>query len=374
MNVSCENGDKLCYYMYKGKNIDTNCGTHDVEYFLSDKVMLKAGFTYALNFKVNTTRAYEMLKDAKVTVQFNDGPNTDAKALHAQDDINPIDGEDTSKAQTQNINSTPVESYVCLKITGKLIGSSNSCTFSDFSIEESGVTPPVITMQPEASINVDTNNVHMLRVTAIGDNLTYKWYMKEPFSSWTDTGNTTPAFMPTSFCPNCLYKCIVSNAGGEVESNITMVKSVIVHGTEYPKHSGVYYAAVAMPQRYKLDKNTVAYKAVWNKEKKVFNMVPINRNDAYIPRYEISGGLILRSSNKRMVLSYPKTTGRTTSYKGNELLESSYYIKGKSYVLGFNNGTIGMYLGEENEVPTHIAIYNSDDGSISPDGIEMFFP
>lgn len=75
-----------------------------------------------------------------------------------------------------------------------------------------------------------------------------------------------------------------------------------------------------------------------------------------------------------MVLSYPKTTGRTTSYKGNELVESSYYIKGKSYVLGFNNGTIGMYLGEENEVPTHIAIYNSDDGSISPDGIEMIFP
>ena len=145
------------YYMYRGQNSKTNPGTLNVEYFILDKVTLKPGASYTLKFGLYTNRTYKNLEGSNVRVLLKDAPNADAKVLQDFGDINPyFNCEGTPKAQTFNIESAPAECYVCLKVTGKLIGTIYSVSFSDFSIDE--VTPPVPTELPEASIDLDTNN------------------------------------------------------------------------------------------------------------------------------------------------------------------------------------------------------------------------
>ncbi len=145
------------YYMYRGQNSKTNPGTLNVEYFILDKVTLKPGASYTLKFGLYTNRTYKNLEGSNVRVLLKDAPNADAKVLQDSGDIDPyFNCEGTPKAQTFNIESAPAECYVCLKVTGKLIGTIYSVSFSDFSIDE--VTPPVPTELPEASIDLDTNN------------------------------------------------------------------------------------------------------------------------------------------------------------------------------------------------------------------------
>ena len=144
------------YYMYLGKSSETNPGTLNVEYFILDKVTLKSGASYTLNFGLTTNWTYKRLQDSKVRVLLKDAPNADAKVLQDFGDIDTyFDGEGSPKAQTLNIESAPAECYVCLKVTGKLIGPTYIIMFSNFSIDE--VTPPVATELPEASIDLDTN-------------------------------------------------------------------------------------------------------------------------------------------------------------------------------------------------------------------------
>ena len=145
------------YYMYRGQNSKTNPGTLNVEYFILDKVTLKPGASYTLKFGLYTNRTYKNLEGSNVRVLLKDAPNADAKVLQDFGDIDPyFNCEGTPKAQTFNIESAPAECYVCLKVTGKLIGTIYSVSFCDFSIDE--VTPPVPTELPEASIDLDTNN------------------------------------------------------------------------------------------------------------------------------------------------------------------------------------------------------------------------
>ena len=142
------------YYMYRGQNSKTNPGTLNVEYFILDKVTLKPGASYTLKFGLYTNRTYKYLEGSNVRVLLKDAPNADAKVLQDLGDIDPyFNCEGTPKAQTFNIESAPAECYVCLKVTGKLIGTIYSVSFSDFSIDE--VTPPVATELP--SIDLDTN-------------------------------------------------------------------------------------------------------------------------------------------------------------------------------------------------------------------------
>ena len=155
--LSVEDNNDFGYYMYLGKNSKANPGTLNIEYFILDKVTLKSGASYTLNFGLTTNWTYECLQDSKVRVLLKDAPNADAKVLQDFGDINPyFNCEGTPKAQTFNIESAPAECYVCLKVTGKLIETIYSVSFSDFSIDE--VTPPVPTELPEASIDLDTNN------------------------------------------------------------------------------------------------------------------------------------------------------------------------------------------------------------------------
>ena len=142
--------------MYLGKNSETNPGTLNVEYFILDKVTLKSGASYTLNFGLTTNWTYKRLQDSKVRVLLKDAPNADAKVLQDFGDIDTyFDGDNSPKAQTLNIESAPAECYVCLKVTGKLIGPTYIIMFSNFSIDE--VTPPVATELPETSIDLDTN-------------------------------------------------------------------------------------------------------------------------------------------------------------------------------------------------------------------------
>ena len=155
--LSVEDNNDFGYYMYLGKNLKANPGTLNIEYFILDKVTLKSGASYTLNFGLTTNWTYERLQDSKVRVLLKDAPNADAKVLQDFGDIDTyFDGEGSPKAQTLNIESAPAECYVCLKVTGKLIGPTYVIMFSDFSIDE--VTPPVPTELPEASIVLDTNN------------------------------------------------------------------------------------------------------------------------------------------------------------------------------------------------------------------------
>ena len=155
--LSVNDNNDFGYYMYKGQNSETNPGALNVEYFILDKVTLKPGASYTLKFGLYTNRTYKNLEGSNVRVLLKDAPNADAKVLQDFGDIDPyFNGEGTPKAQTFNIESAPAECYVCLKVTGKLIETIYSVSFSDFSIDE--VTPPVPTELPEASIDLDTNN------------------------------------------------------------------------------------------------------------------------------------------------------------------------------------------------------------------------
>lgn len=155
--LSVNDNNDFGYYMYKGQNSKTNPGTLNVEYFILDKVTLKPGASYTLKFGLYTNRTYKNLEGSNVRVLLKDAPNADAKVLQDFGDIDPyFNCEGTPKAQTFNIESAPAECYVCLKVTGKLIETIYSVSFSDFSIDE--VTPPVPTELPEASIDLDTNN------------------------------------------------------------------------------------------------------------------------------------------------------------------------------------------------------------------------
>ena len=155
--LSVRHDNDFGYYMYRGKNSKTNPGALNVEYFILDKVTLKPGASYTLKFGLYTNRTYKNLEGSNVRVLLKDAPNADAKVLQDFGDIDPyFNCEGTPKAQTFNIESAPAECYVCLKVTGKLIGTIYSVSFSDFSIDE--VTPPVPTELPEASIDLDTNN------------------------------------------------------------------------------------------------------------------------------------------------------------------------------------------------------------------------
>ena len=142
------------YYMYLGQNLKANPGTLNVEYFILDKVTLKPGTSYTLKLGITTDWTYWRLEGSKVKVLLKDAPNADAKVLQDLGDIDTyFDGENSPKAQTLNIESAPAECYVCLKVTGKLIGPTYAVYFTDFSIDE--VTPPVATELP--SIDLDTN-------------------------------------------------------------------------------------------------------------------------------------------------------------------------------------------------------------------------
>ncbi len=152
--LSVEDNNDFGYYMYRGKNSKANPGTLNVEYFILDKVTLKPGASYTLNFGLTTNWTYKRLQDSKVRVLLKDAPTADAKVLQDFGDIDTyFDGDNSPKAQTLNIESAPAECYVCLKVTGKLIGPTYWIMFSNFSIDE--VTPPVATELP--SIDLDTN-------------------------------------------------------------------------------------------------------------------------------------------------------------------------------------------------------------------------
>ena len=69
------------YYMYLGKNSETNPGTLNVEYFILDKVTLKSGASYTLNFGLTTNWTYKRLQDSKVRVLLKDAPNDDARCF-----------------------------------------------------------------------------------------------------------------------------------------------------------------------------------------------------------------------------------------------------------------------------------------------------
>ena len=154
--LSVEDNNDFGYYMYLGKNSKANPGTLNIEYFILDKVTLKSGASYTLNFGLTTNWTYKLLQDSKVRVLLKEAPNADAKVLQDFGDIDTyFDGEGSPKAQTLNIESAPAECYVCLKVTGKLIGPPYIIMFSNFSIDE--VTPPVATELPETSIDLDTN-------------------------------------------------------------------------------------------------------------------------------------------------------------------------------------------------------------------------
>ena len=152
--LSVKDNNDFGYYMYRGKNSKANPGTLNVEYFILDKVTLKSGASYTLNFGLYTNRTYKYLEGSNVRVLLKDAPNADAKVLQDFGDIDPyFKCEGSPKAQTLNIESAPAECYVCLKVTGKLIGPTYVIMFSNFSIDE--VTPPVATELP--SIDLDTN-------------------------------------------------------------------------------------------------------------------------------------------------------------------------------------------------------------------------
>lgn len=374
--IFCDNDNNFEYLTSTVRNSTTNPGHLDVEYFLLDKVTLKPNISYILKFYITTAQNYSFLKDAKVQVQLKKEPKADAQVLKNLGNIYlNYYHYNSPELQQLKFTSAPTEGYVCIKITGSLIGESYNCIFSDFSIIKEGVIAPEITNQPEVSIDIDTDNIPTLSVTATGDNISYKWYQNQQKynSFWEDTGVSTSNFKPIYSSPNYQYKCLVSNEGGDDETNIITVNSVIVHGTEYPEHSGVYYAAVSMPGAYSLDENTFAYKAVLNETKTALNIVPVDNKDIYIP-YD-NKGLILQSNKERIVLAKPQKGWFNTNYYDNMLTSGSFYSKGTSYVLGFKNGKIGMYLGEEDEVPSHIAIFNKTQVSnVLPDELEINIP
>lgn len=373
-----EGDNSFGYRMYAGQNTENNVGSLDVEYFLMDKVVLEAGGAYVLKFNVITDLIYWGLRDAKVKVQLTDCISSDANVLKDLGEIDLCFNTDGQrKMMMLDIDSAPAECYVRLILTGKLIFETYSCYFSDFSIERSGIvsSPPVITKQPETSLNFDIDNIPTLSVEASGEKLSYKWYSRAKKSyGWGNISNSSKlsSIMPV---PGYMYKCVVSNPAGEVESEVATVQSVIVHGKEMPEGSGKYYISWTSDSEYSIDENTVAYKVVWDETNGALKTVAVNVNDQCIQSFltvnGLRGGLILQSSSPDILLSKPWGYKHNTSYDDNVLVAGSYYKKGKSYLLGCKDGILGMYPGEVDDVPRYTAIYNTDGTMSYPDGIKL---
>lgn len=195
-----ENG--FGYYMFYCENTADNPGTVNVEYFLKDKVVLEKGAAYTFSMKVKTLWNYKYLRNAKVKVQLRDGTTSNANVLCELGDVDlNFDGDGTAQTKSLDFGSAPAEGYICLTLTGDYIETKKSYNvwFSDFSIDKSTASPPIITKQPEMSPNIDVNNVPTLSVTATGENLKYKWYYTSPGMTWRDCGCQSSSFTPPHF-------------------------------------------------------------------------------------------------------------------------------------------------------------------------------
>ena len=364
--------------MYKGNNTSDNPGNVNVEYFLLDKVTIDAEGTYTFFMNVTTDRTYKYLKNAKVKVQLRDAAASDANVICELGEIDLyFDGDGSGKTKSLTFGSAPTEGYVCFVYTGELVGQIYKCIFSDFSIGEPVSESPVIMKQPETSLNIDVDNVPTLSVTAYGKGLAYKWYYQFPRSTWISLDETGPSLKLPFFHVGYKFKCVVSNAAGEVETDPTTVEHITLHGTECPESSGKYYANFVSGEYFTIDEHTVAYKAVLNETEDAISLVHVRQDDSFIPNRYTSKGLVLESSNRDIVLSMPSISSGsyTTSYDDNALLDSRGYNKRISYVMGVKNGRLAMYPGTENEIPFYTAYYNGSGlNTEHPDGLELILP
>ncbi len=364
------------YYVYKSQNTEDNVGYVNVDYFLLDKVTITESSSYTFSMKAETNWDYVNLRNAKMKVQLRDGTTSDSKVLCELGEVDLyFNGKGSAKTKSLTFGSAATEGYICLTFTGELIGSIYSCTFSNFSIEkETSSEVPVIIEQPTTSLNIDVEDVPTLSVTAIGENLSYSWYYQFPGSTWISLdGEDSSSFKPTYFYAGYKYKCVVSNSSGDASTNTISVDHITLHGTEYPEGSGKYYATYTSSEDFSTDAQTVAYKAVWDEEKEALRLVHVRQDDASLPKYSISKGVLLESISPDIVISVPETYTYTNDYTGNTLLDHWEYNKTNSYVLGVRDGKIAMYPGTEDAIPFYEACYNSD-GTEYPDGVDLLFP
>ena len=92
---------------------------------------------------------------------------------------------------------------------------------SDDYVINATVTAPSITTQP-SDAEVDNGETATFTVVASGANLSYQWKIDDG-SGWNDISGANAARYTTSTvdadCDGYRYKCVVSNSGGDVESN-----------------------------------------------------------------------------------------------------------------------------------------------------------
>ena len=94
---------------------------------------------------------------------------------------------------------------------------------SDDYVINATVTAPSITKQP-SDAEVDNGETATFTVVASGLNLSYQWKInRDDGSGWNDISGANAASYTTSTvdadCDGYRYKCVVSNSGGDVESN-----------------------------------------------------------------------------------------------------------------------------------------------------------
>ena len=365
--------------MPRNTNTKANPGNLNVEYFLLDKVSLDAGGTYTFSMKVATNWTYLYLQNAKMKVQLRDATTSDANVLCELGELDLYyEGDGTGKTHSLTFGNAPEEGYLCLTLTGEHTGTSYLCYFSDFSIAigKAASSAPVITMQPETSLNIDVDNVPTLQVSAQGENITYKWLYQSSGSIWSDCGCASPSFTPSIFHVGYKYKCLVSNTAGDVETSPITLDRITLHGTEWPENSGKYYTTFVSGNYFTIDNNTVAYKAVENETKDGLKLIHVSQEDTCIPDRFISNGVVLESTKRDIVLSVPSATcSYKTSYSDNALIDYGWYNKRLSYVLGVRNGRLAMYPGTEDEIPFYMACYKGSGlNTDHPDGIDLILP
>lgn len=105
---------------------------------------------------------------------------------------------------------------------------------SDDYVIKATVTAPSVTTQP-SDAEVDNGETATFTVVASGANLSYQWKInRNDGSGWKDISGANAASYTTSTvdanCDGYQYKCVVSNSGGDVESNaVTLnIKKYIV--------------------------------------------------------------------------------------------------------------------------------------------------
>lgn len=362
--------------IYDCSNSKTNVGNVNVDIFLSDKVTLEETSSYTFSMKVNSFWNYIQMQNAKVKLQIRDGMTSDSKVLCEMGEIGLFYNTNGSYQTTSvNFSSAPVEGYFCMTFTGEHVGKTYSIYFSDFSIDKITTSVPEIVEQPETSLSIDVDNVPTLSVKAEGDNLTYQWYYQFPGSTWISCGETSTTFTPSYFNVGYKYKCVVSNANGDAETDPISVDQIILHGTEFPEGSGKYYTTYSTSEDFITDGQTVAYKAVWNETKKALDLVHVRQDDACIPR-DYGKGLALESTSPDIVLLKPEeNSSHTTSYDDNALLDHDSYDKTTGYVFGVKDGKMAMYPGSEDKIPFYEACYKGEGLNTEyPDGVELLLP